>query len=335
MKVLKIIGVVLVSIAAVVFLATIFLPSTTHMERSVSISVSPQRVYQELISYRNFNAWSPWYEKDTTTAYTYEGPAYGVGSKVSWKSDSPDVGSGSMEIIGTEDQVSITSLMKFDGFDSEPTATLRITAEENGSTVTWTYDESNVKGVGKIFGAMMDTFLGPDYERGLQKLKAWLESAPAATTEISVTTVSPVPYLGILDSTANDQALISSKMASNYGRLSELLSRNSLEMGGSPFAIYTDYTPESITFICALPFRGVLETAPAGTFKDTNYGGLAIKSVFKGDYSGLELAHSEIDAYAKFAGYEIIGPPWEEYVTDPMTEPDPSKWITLVFYPVK
>jgi effector-binding domain-containing protein len=26
---------------------------------------------------------------------------------------------------------------------------------------------------------------------------------------------------------------------------------------------------------------------------------------------------------------------WEEYITDPSTEPDQSKWYTKVYYPIK
>jgi len=32
---------------------------------------------------------------------------------------------------------------------------------------------------------------------------------------------------------------------------------------------------------------------------------------------------------------EINGASWEVYITDPMSEPDTSKWVTQIYYPVK
>jgi AraC family transcriptional regulator len=37
----------------------------------------------------------------------------------------------------------------------------------------------------------------------------------------------------------------------------------------------------------------------------------------------------------KSQGLEPAGAPWEVYVTDPGAEPDPSKWRTDIFFPVR
>ncbi len=331
MKALKVIGIVIVFIGILIAGSIFFLPDTTHMERSAEINASPEQVYRELVSYRNFNKWSPWFEKDTTTQYQFEGPAFGVGSRLSWISE--ELGNGSMEIVGVSD-TSVTSLMKFDGFDSSPTATWIVSSMQGGTKITWTYDESGMSGFGKILGSVMDMFLGPDYERGLSNLKSWVESGPKLTTPVVVTNVSPIPYVGISDTSSTDPALLSSKMSSSYGKLTEFLTNVESEIGGSPFAIITAYTPQEIAFTCALPYKGVLETVSEGIVKATNYGGLALKATYKGDYSGTEAAHNDIAAYAAYAGYELIGAPWEEYVTDPSEEADPANWVTLIFYPV-
>ena len=31
----------------------------------------------------------------------------------------------------------------------------------------------------------------------------------------------------------------------------------------------------------------------------------------------------------------IIGNPWEVYIAGPMNEPDTSKWITEIYYPIQ
>ena len=39
-------------------------------------------------------------------------------------------------------------------------------------------------------------------------------------------------------------------------------------------------------------------------------------------------------AYLKENNTQAAGAPWEEYVTDPKTEPDTAKWLTRIYFPV-
>jgi hypothetical protein len=48
-----------------------------------------------------------------------------------------------------------------------------------GTTVTWTFDmDAGAGPIGRYFGLFMDRLIGPDYARGLGRLKALAESAP-------------------------------------------------------------------------------------------------------------------------------------------------------------
>lgn len=333
MKALKIIGIVVATLFFIGFLAIFMLPDETHMSRSIIIESSPQEVYRELITYKNFNRWSPWADKDTATVYTYEGPSFGVGSKMSWSSENDQVGSGSMEIIETKEYELVKTKMKFEGFDSSPTASYLIEPVENGTKLTWTYDERDVSGVSKIFGAMMDHFLGSDYEAGLAALKERVENTPKSKMDISLVNTTSFRYLGITQSSAME--LLSAKMAQSYGLLMQTIQQEGIEMAAAPIAVITSYSPDQIDFICGIPVSRPAKNADESISLFTMKEAVNVKCVFKGDYSGTEAAHNAIDEYIQYANYEIIGNPWEEYATDPMSEPDTANWITNVYYPVK
>lgn len=55
---------------------------------------------------------------------------------------------------------------------------------------------------------------------------------------------------------------------------------------------------------------------------------------FYGPYQELPAAHQQLEAWWSQRGLIAAGPPVEYYVTDPTSEPDPSKWLTRVHHPV-
>ena len=58
----------------------------------------------------------------------------------------------------------------------------------------------------------------------------------------------------------------------------------------------------------------------------------AIQIDYFGDYAGTAEAHSAMDDFLLDHGLFKEVPVIEEYVTDPSTESDPSKWLTKVTY---
>ena len=85
--------------AIVLALAGGFLmPRYRTVSRSVEIAAPAPEVFALVGDLRQFNEWSPWFEKDPAASYTFTGPTDGVGQTFHWQSDKPDVGSGSMTI---------------------------------------------------------------------------------------------------------------------------------------------------------------------------------------------------------------------------------------------
>ncbi len=175
---MKVLGKILLGLVIVVVLVAVvgfLLPREVHLERSITVDAQPTEVYQAINDFQNFNKWSPWAKIDPNTTYDYSGPSSGVGAKMSWTSDHPDVGSGSQEIIESVPNQKVTNVLLFDGFEPSH-ASLIIEPSGNGSSVTWTFDgDMGNNPIGRYFGLFMEDMLGPQYEEGLGNLKNMLE----------------------------------------------------------------------------------------------------------------------------------------------------------------
>src|ERR1700741_2672311 len=98
MSILKKLAIGLGSLVVLFFAVAFLLPRTAHVERSAVIDAPPATVFTVLNGFRQFNQWSPWADIDPQAKTAFEGPATGVGAKMSW-SGNASVGTGSQEIL--------------------------------------------------------------------------------------------------------------------------------------------------------------------------------------------------------------------------------------------
>lgn len=188
MKILKIIGIVVLSILVVAFIAVLVISPKAHMERSILVNAQPEVVFQQLASFENFNKWSPWVKMDPTAKQTVEGPAMGVGAKMSW--DGPESGKGKQWTVEFQKNKRVKNAMEFEGMQGVVFAEFVLQEVPEGTKVTWAYD-SDVTGTSftntsmtKLFNSfMLESLLGKNYEEGLSTLKQVAESQPAIQQE--------------------------------------------------------------------------------------------------------------------------------------------------------
>ena len=179
MKILKVLVLGLIGLVLALAVIGLALPRNVHIERSTVIAAKPATVFNYLNGWKNFNDWSPWAELDPNTKYSSEGPATGVGAKQSWFSDDPNVGNGSQEITAVETNKAITIKLMLP--DMEPSVvTQTLIPEGEGTKVIWAMDaDMGVSPLNRWFGLLLEKFIGPDYEKGLAKMKPLIEALPA------------------------------------------------------------------------------------------------------------------------------------------------------------
>ncbi len=173
MKVLK----YLLYLVGLLVLVGVILPSKTHLERSIELTVSKSAAFEYLNNIRNFNNWSPWHGIDPDTRYEFTGPRSGVGAKMRWDSDNSNVGKGTQEIVNSVPDSRVDIALAFEGMGTA-SASYILRDGEQGANVTWAYEgDHGWNLISRYMGFfMLETFLGPMYEEGLGNLKQILEA---------------------------------------------------------------------------------------------------------------------------------------------------------------
>ena len=151
------------------------LPRVVHIERSVAINAPPEAVFGYVNSLKATQEWSPWLERDPDVVVRYDGPESGVGAKMTWTSDAPDVGNGAQEIVASVENKHVETALDF-GDMGTAKADFVLEGQEDETLVTWSLDaDMGNNPIGRYMGLMMDTWVGSDYEAGLGKLKTLVE----------------------------------------------------------------------------------------------------------------------------------------------------------------
>ena len=91
----KILILVLVLIAGVLVYAS-QQPDDFSYSRSAVINARASAVFVQVDDLRNWNEWSPWAKLDPNAKSSFEGPAAGLGAKMSWDGNM-EVGKGQHE----------------------------------------------------------------------------------------------------------------------------------------------------------------------------------------------------------------------------------------------
>lgn len=175
MRILKWILIVVATLAAVVVIGGFLLPREVTVTRTVEIDAPAEAIFPHVNSLKATQAWSPWLSIDPDVAVTFDGPEAGVGAKMAWRSDDPQVGQGTQEITASTDGQSVETALDF-GEMGTATARFDLVAAGDATQVTWgLYLDMGAGPVGRWMGLMMDGFVGGDYERGLANLKSLVE----------------------------------------------------------------------------------------------------------------------------------------------------------------
>ncbi len=177
-KIIKYLGLAIALLIAIAYI----LPGKVHVQRQTVIQAAPADVFQLVNGFENFNQWSPWYERDPDGDYKIEGPATGVGARMIWASEKPDVGSGSQEIVESVEDKLVRTKLDF-GDMGNADAFFEIEPEGEHTKLVWGFDtDLGLNPVSRYFGLMFDSWIGADYEHGLAKLKTLVEQQGETAT---------------------------------------------------------------------------------------------------------------------------------------------------------
>lgn len=336
MKILKIIGIVILVLVIVAYL----IPAKVHVERSLQMNCSAEAAFSLVNDLKQWEKWSPWHGIDSATQWEFSGEqAIGAGAWYTWQSEHPKVGNGKLTIMETKANEYIKTQMEFDGM-SPATAEYFFTANDSGVLVKWTLDsDMGMNPIARYMGLMMDKFVGPDYEKGLAKIKEVAEAAPAAGADnilgfaVETRDMQATVVAGIRE-VVKFTDLNSAKFGNWFMTIGTALGKQKMEPIGAPMSVYYSYEKESADMEAAMPVAQAGKDDGAVKFHELPASKILVVKYY-GDYSKTEPVYYAAFDYIKKNNMENNGFPMEVYVTDPMMEKDTAKWLTEIIFPIR
>lgn len=149
---------------------------TYTVERRSTIEAPAATIYPLLANFHEWGVWSPWEELDPDMQRTFSGAESGQGAVYEW-SGNRKAGAGRMEITDADEPSVVTIDLQFlKPFKAHNTTTFTLTEEGGTTAVSWTMTGAKTF-MTKVMGIFrsMDAMIGPDFEKGLAKLKAATE----------------------------------------------------------------------------------------------------------------------------------------------------------------
>jgi hypothetical protein len=146
------------------------------VERRRHVEAPAEAIHGRLVDLRRWESWSPWEDLDPGQERTYGGPERGVGAWYAW-SGNRKAGEGRMEIVAADDRRITIDLRFLRPFRSQSTTEFHLEPDGDGTLVIWRM--IGVKTfMTKVMGVFlsMDKMLGPDVEKGLDRLKTEAET---------------------------------------------------------------------------------------------------------------------------------------------------------------
>jgi uncharacterized protein YndB with AHSA1/START domain len=180
-KVAIVVPTILLIVLSLGFAAT--RPVTYTVERSHTIDAPPMAVFEQVVDFHRWGAWSPWAKLDPNLKTTCEGNPGAVGSFYEWQGNAKV---GHVKITLVEVNPPRNLKIKLEFLKPFPKRMHRLKrhalstgetvftfeAAGNGTKVTWTINR-NVSLFGSACERLMnlDKMIGADFEKGLEQLE--------------------------------------------------------------------------------------------------------------------------------------------------------------------
>lgn len=333
MKVLKVIGILLLVIVALGLIASLVLPKEMNVHVEETIEAPIDVVWDHMNSFEKSDKWSAWYDADPDMKVTFAGEQGTVGSSFSWSGEEVGSGTQTLTAIDAENHTMETTVTHDWGGGVNKT-----TLEDLGDgKVKVTSDYHEDLGIpSNLFTALFDGegMLTKTETKAFSNLKTLAEEAAkkmpvAVTYEVTTSERDAMTYAG------KKEVVKMMDMGTYFPENMPKIGMAAGEMAvGAPSALFWSWDTINMEseMTVAMPIKG---DAPEGYETYEQPAGQYISVDYYGDYDGTGAAHGSLWAHIGANNLELNGAMMEEYITDPTTEKDTSKWLTRVVYPVK
>lgn len=333
MKALKVILAIVVLLVAAAFIASLAAPTEMVVERTVEINAPAATIHPYVSHLEKSHSWSPWAELDPEQKVEYIGKDGTVGAVMKWEGNA-DVGKGEQEITAITPNRVDSKLRFKEPYEGESDAYVILEETDAKNTkVTWGFKSEMGRPMNlmMLFGDM-DATLGADFQKGLDNLKDMVESSTPNNIyggyQINEVEYPETFFVMISDSVsfADMESFFGNSFGKLYGDITA-----AGKQPGVPSGLYFtwDTTNQTSLMAAAIP---VTPAEQVGSYDTITLSGEALQIDYRGPYDQMEAAHLAMEEYINANGLQMNGPALEQYITDPQTEPDSSRWLTQIIY---
>ena len=176
MKILRVIGIGIGGLLALLIVISFFLPNKTSTEVETTVDAPPARIFplvSRLKSWPEWTAWGP--EQISDIQYTFEGPEQGVGSIMHWTSAETN---GTLTIESVEPDRSMTYSITMENGGGAAEGGFTLTPLDGGQTKIVWRDASEIKSppvLNRLMTPLMQSMMDDALAKGLQGIKAKAE----------------------------------------------------------------------------------------------------------------------------------------------------------------
>lgn len=217
-----------------------------QVARSVLVNSPAKSVFDAIADYRTWTTWSPWLLADPAAKVTVASPPNQVGSTYAW--EGPVTGSGILTHQTLDSARRIVDRLDFiRPFKTTCETSFDLVPEGNGTRVTW---HMNAAMPWFLFWMipMMKTFIGMDYQRGLNMLKEWIETDAIQSKSVvhGIESIGPLRMAGIVGSCSVDA--VGPSMERAIEECKREFAKLNVPINGQMISVYTKFNVKSGVF---------------------------------------------------------------------------------------
>ena len=347
MRALKTLLIILVAVIALGAILGLLGPKRSTVTRSVVIHAPAPMVYAHASSLQRMEEWNPWTRKDANIKLTYSGENGEVGQNGTW-SGNGEVGSGKQAITAMVPDKGVDLNVTFLApYEQQAELELKLNEMADSTNATWTFVSSNdfFKRIYLVFNDI-DTLIGPDLQEGLKQLRSLAELDAIKLAEedkaktyrgFRIETVErpEVTYAGKRDMVK--WSALDEYFSKVFPQSTGAIEKADVRLAGSLTALFykRDTLDHKTDVFAGAPIAARSDVKVPGCEIVTVPAGKALMIAYHGSPKKSNEAHEAIYDMMKAKGLELRSAVVEEFVTGAAQEPDTTKWMTNIYYPVE
>ncbi len=159
-----------------------------------------------------------------------------------------------------------------------------------------------------------------------------LQSPSANPDECAIEEIAAQPVLSIRVTSAADA--VEKTLATLIPEVLGVMTEMGGEMAGPPYCRFHTMDADKVDLEAGMPLKKKVDGK--GRVKATELpAGKTATTWHIGTYDSVAKSQARLAAWLKEKSLQTAGGHWEVYWTDPGVEPDPAKWRTRIYWPVK